>query len=277
MGRPLDILVYAGKLPHFLHVHLRYLVLLSHFPSQSISFHSHLTSKVYKHSSLTLLTSGTGASPDSVRHTISALRLLLSPNYAVIPITETALLKEPWEPGCAALVFPGGRDLGYGRALNGYGNQRIRNFVRHGGAYVGFCAGAYYASEQCEFEVGDPELEVVGARELGFFPGTCRGGAYNGFKYDSERGAKAVLLDVDDKIWGIGGHTDFPALLKCYYNGGGVFVDADKMEAEGIEILARYTEPVQVDVGEEDKGNQAAAVYCQVESGSAILFGMHPE
>ena len=38
------------------------------------------------------------------------------------------------------LVMPGGADLGYCRTLNGAGNRRIEQFVRRGGAYLGFCA-----------------------------------------------------------------------------------------------------------------------------------------
>eukprot|EP00983_Pelagomonas_calceolata_P021460 672530-Pelagomonas_calceolata.AAC.6 len=42
------------------------------------------------------------------------------------------------------------------------------------------------------FEEGDPVLEVMGDRELGFFPGTAVGSAYKGFDYTSEAGAKAA-------------------------------------------------------------------------------------
>lgn len=207
---------------------------------------------------------------------MATLRLLLEPNYAVIPIAESALLKEPWEPSCAAIVFPGGQDLGYGRALNGYGNERIRNFVRHGGAYVGFCAGAYYASERCEFEVGDPNLEVVGARELGFFPGVCRGGAFRGFSYEHEGGARTGWLYLDDSVWGARKLSDSPNVISSYYNGGGVFVEADSLSAKGVEVLAHYNDDVEV-VNHPNKELQPAAVYCQVQHGSAILFGTHPE
>ncbi|KAJ0346722.1 hypothetical protein KNSL1_007161 [Colletotrichum chrysophilum] len=125
----------------------------------------------------------TGTTLESVRHALLTLRHLLSPTYAVIPLPEPALLKEPWQATCALLVIPGGGDLGYCRVLNGAGNRRIAEFVRKGGAYLGFCAGGYYASRKCEFEVGDKTLEVIGTRELGFFPGTCRGGAFKGFAF----------------------------------------------------------------------------------------------
>ena len=93
-------------------------------------------------------------------------------------------------------MFPGGADTGYCRSLSGEGNRRIEQYMRRGGAYVGFCARGYYGTVRCEFEVGNRVLEVVGPRELFFFPGTCRGCAFKGFVYHSETGAKAVELKV---------------------------------------------------------------------------------
>jgi hypothetical protein len=52
-------------------------------------------------------------------------------------------------------------------------------YVSAGGAYLGLCAGAYYACSRVEFEPGGP-LQVRGDRELGFFPGVAAGAAYAG-------------------------------------------------------------------------------------------------
>ena len=217
--------------------------------------------------------SGSGSTLESVRHCIYSLRRVLGPNYAVNPITESALLKEPWAPTCALLVFPGGADLGYCRVLNGAGNRSIAQFVRRGGAYLGFCAGGYYGSGRCEFEIGNPELEVAGSRELAFFPGTCRGGAFKGFQYHSERGAKAANISVTKEAFA--DSESLPDEFRCYYNGGGVFVDADKLagDSASVQILAEYTGDLAVETGEA----KAAVVYCKVGEGAAILTGPHPE
>lgn len=217
------------------------------------------------------LDTGTGTTIDSVRHCVYTLRRLLAPNYAVTPVTSDMLLKEPWMATCALLVIPGGADLGYGRTLNGAGNRRIAQFVRRGGRYLGFCAGGYYGCKRCEFEVGDKTMEVVGDRELGFFPGICRGGAFPGFVYHSEAGARAAELDVSKEALTIG---VVPDQFRSYYNGGGVFVDAAKFKEQGVEVLADYTEKINVDPGE---GGAAAVVYCKVGDGAAILTGPHPE
>lgn len=196
-----------------------------------------------------------------------SLRRLLSPNYAVIPVSESVIIKEPWAPTCVLLVFPGGADLGYCRVLNGAGNRRIRDFVRRGGSYLGLCAGGYYGSRVCEFEVGNRSLEVVGSRELAFFPGTCRGGAFRGFEYHSEKGARAVRLNIAQEAF----PENVPAATTSYYNGGGVFVDAAK--EKDVEVLATYEQDLDVVGGD----SNAAVVLCNVEKGKAILSGPHPE
>lgn len=216
-----------------------------------------------------LVYTGTGSTVESVKHALFSLRRVLSPNYAVIPVTEAAILKEPWTSTCALLVFPGGADLGYCKALNGHGNSVIKQYVRTGGAYLGFCAGGYYGSKKCEFEVGDKHLEVVGSRELAFYPGIARGGAFKGFRYQSESGARAVrIMTKKDAFKGAGA---VPDEFVSYYNGGSVFVTP--VDDPNVEVLATYGDDIDVDGGQE----KAAVVFTKVGLGSAILTGPHPE
>ena len=168
--------------------------------------------------------------------------------------------------------MPGGADMGYCRTLNGEGNRRISQYVNRGGAYLGLCAGGYYGSTRCEFEEGKQAMEVCGDRELAFFPGTCRGLAFPGFVYHSERGTKAAELNVNrEALLTAGGAV--PEIFRAYYNGGGVFVDAAKYKDRGVEVLASFTEKPSVDSGE----GQAAVVYCKVGEGAAVLTSPHPE
>jgi biotin--protein ligase len=113
-------------------------------------------------------------------------------------------------------------------------------------------------------------LEVVGPRELSFFPGICRGCAFKGFVYHSEAGAKAVELNVNKEAFK-GGIV--PQTFRSYYNGGGVFVDAGKYVDKGVEILASYGGSLDVDGGV----GAAAVIYCKVGEGDALLTGPHPE
>ncbi|KAK4495830.1 hypothetical protein PRZ48_013098 [Zasmidium cellare] len=216
-----------------------------------------------------LIYTGPGASLSSVRHATWSLRRLLGPNYSVQTISSDQLLKEPWLATCALLVFPGGADAGYCRILNGAGNRRIKQYVHSGGKYLGLCAGGYYGASKCEFEVGKKGMEVVGDRELGFFPGTCRGLAFAGFVYQSEAGARAVELQVNqDRLEGA-----VPEQFKSYYNGGGVFVDAETFQEQGVEVLATFKEELHVDAGK----MKAAVVFRKVGEGATLLTGPHPE
>ena len=115
-------------------------------------------------------------------------------------------------------------------------------------------------------------MEVVGDRELAFFPGTCRGLAFPGFVYHSEIGTRAAELKVNrEALLTAGGAV--PEVFRSYYNGGGVFVDAGKFRDRGVEVLASYTEKLSVPSGE----GQAAVVYCKVGEGGALLTSPHPE
>ncbi|KAI5794409.1 biotin-protein ligase [Peziza echinospora] len=217
-----------------------------------------------------LVYSGIGTTAESVRHVIYSLRRVLSPLYSVSPVTAEALIKEPWTNACVLIVVPGGADLGYCRSLNGPANRRITQFVRRGGAYLGFCAGGYFGTARVEFAVGDPKMEVLGNRELSFFPGPCRGPAFNGFRYASEVGARASVLKVEKQAFVDSAEGDIPEHFRSYFNGGGVFVDADSL-GENVEVLARYTEDLDVD------GGDAAVVFIKVGDGRVILTGPHPE
>lgn len=208
-----------------------------------------------------------------MRCAVNTLRRLLGDHYAVRTVSATTILNEPWPSSCALLVVPGGADLPYCRDLNGPGNRRISRFVKNGGAFLGICAGGYYASQRCEFEMADSKYNVSGSRELAFFPGTCRGAAYKGFAYDSSSGARAVKLNVAKSAFdGKGGLL--PGAFSSYYNGGGVFVDASKFVDEGVQVLASYEEPaIEVDGG----SSAAAVVYRSLGNGGAVLIGAHPE
>lgn len=114
-----------------------------------------------------------------------------------------------------------------------------------------------------EFEVEDKRLAVVGKRELAFFNGTSRGTAFKGFEYGTEKGARAAKIKTKC--------TDGEKSWRCYFNGGGVFVDAKGKEK--VEVLAEYEEDIEVDGG----NGKAAVVFCEVGEGRVVLTGTHPE
>lgn len=112
-------------------------------------------------------------------------------------------------------------------------------------------------------------MEVVGERELAFYPGTCRGLAFKGFVYNSEDGARAVRVRAKEYVVG-----PDAKIFRSYYNGGGVFVDAETFKSRGVEVLATFEDEIAVDGGE---GGAAAVVFCKVGEGKVVLTGPHPE
>lgn len=217
-----------------------------------------------------LVYNGSGVSASSRDHCLTALRSFLGHAYDVQLVAPKALRQDPWADTCALLVFPGGRDLPYCYDLEGQANTRIRQWVEQGGRYLGFCAGAYYASRRVEFEVGTP-LEVVGDRTLDFFPGVCAGTAFPGFAYETEEGAREVVLDLERSTWR-DSWSQSPEAVDVWYNGGGMF----KLDGSGtkssdarVEVLARYAQL---------PSRPVAGVFTRPGGrGKAVLWAVHPE
>ncbi len=196
---------------------------------------------------------GEGVAPFSLRQALASLKQAF-PDASVAPIDAGAIAEGTWSLDTTLLAVPGGRDIFYHNALKGVANRHIRNFVEGGGVYLGLCAGAYYASQKVVFEKGRP-LEIIGERELAFFPGETHGPLFEKtFTYESEESAEAASIDL--------GKGPF----ECYYNGGCAFQLAD--EHPNTKILARYSDL---------PGHPAAIVRCRVGKGRALLSGVHLE
>ena len=216
-----------------------------------------------------------GAGQRSVSTLVATLR---EHGLTVRTILADEVVAGGWEHGCDLFAMPGGADQPYCALLNGQGNARIRSFVAGGGRFIGICAGAYYGSARCEFELGT-ELEIAGARELAFFPGIARGAAFPGFVYAKETGSRAaelLLPCLENERAASPTFRDAPALpqtctvslrnmagivccliqasmftsactcLQVYVNGGCGFLAADGSSADnvpGCDVLAWFADP----------------------------------
>lgn len=172
-------------------------------------------------------------------------------------ISAEEIIQSKWECDTDLLIIPGGRDLEYLNSLKGIGNANIRRFVENGGAFLGICAGAYYGCRYVEFDKGMP-LEVIGERELLFFPGVGKGPAYGPgtFEYESEKGAQAAHISA----------PFFEGTFKTYFNGGCYFPEAENFGK--VSILSKY-----LDLPEKPP----AVIECCIGRGKAILSGVHFE
>ncbi|SCA58668.1 Uncharacterized protein CT_035 [Chlamydiales bacterium SCGC AB-751-O23] len=153
------------------------------------------------------------------------------------------------------IFFPGGRDVFYHQKLKGEGCSILEEWVFNGGHYIGICAGAYFACEGIEFEKGYP-LEVIEKRDLGFFPGTAIGPAYEKgiFDYHSNAGSSIAWLSLKED-----------ENFQSFFKGGCYFSPRVK---EGFEVLANYdnldSKPIAVVLKKHGKGK-------------VLLSGVHPE
>ncbi len=193
-----------------------------------------------------------GVDAEALRNTINLMEDIGDSDVHLI--NHQDIISGTWTHDASFLIMPGGADLGYAEKLNGEGNAIIKRYVQGGGAYLGICAGAYYASQFVEFDKGG-ELEVSGHRELAFFPGKAVGPHLAKYDYLSRSGARLALLTLNSEF------SDKSALV--YYNGGGYFADAESLP--NTQVLAWY------------KTNHAAIIRVQVGQGQAILSGIHFE
>lgn len=211
-----------------------------------------------------LIYAGRGASPQSLLHAQRTFTRLFGSSYDVATIDAASLNHDPWEANCICLIMPGGRDLPYVADIKTSTLSKIRSWVYDGGSYVGFCAGAYFASRAVEFEVGDPAMEVKGPRQLSFFGGVARGSVFPGFKYSSEEGACAASIRLDTG-----------ELVKAYFNGG-CFFDFDSTK-DAFDIHAYYCREELCEGRSFSGAELPAVISAKHGKGAVLLSGVHLE
>ncbi len=196
-----------------------------------------------------------GVSNESYRHLVKALE---KKELSVLPLSAQGVLSGEWTKDAKAFFMPGGADLPYCEKLNGKGNEIIKDYVEKGGSYIGICAGSYYGGGYVEFAKGT-ELEVLGERELSFYPGTVNGPTLGTYYYHSDAGAYAAHIKEEE--------SNTERFLSVYFNGGGFFVSPEIHK--GVRVLYRYNNSKAQGL--------AAIVECSHGKGKAILTSVHVE
>ena len=151
----------------------------------------------------------------------------------------------------------GGAAGNHGRSLTSTGRSRYRSFVSHGGAYVGSCAGGFFAAQGSKVGVNNQYY-------LGIYPGTV---------LQTHLMDARVSMTIPDYSPLIGYYlygADF-RVDSIYHNGGGYVTD--ELLPPGAEILARYDYP-----GKEMHGNGSVWAYkADEKTGRVVTTGSHPE
>lgn len=134
-----------------------------------------------------------GTSEESVKQTFYTFQDRLGKDYALSPNTAKEIAEDPWQQDAFMLIIPGGADIPYKRRLEGEGNEKIKEYIRSGGRYLGICAGSYYASGSISFTRISGGV-IAGERELSFFPGTTEGPTLAPYCHRTNSGSRIAKL-----------------------------------------------------------------------------------
>ena len=152
-----------------------------------------------------------------------------------------------------AIYIPGGDMFQYSRDISAAGKMKIRAFVNGGGAYIGICAGACFASKSVIWREDPLPMEP-----LGLFKGTASGPAneivpfpqYGMCRIDVAGHDHPITAGQPDRLWTL------------YYWGPVLVPDA----GASATVLGRYTAV-----------SQPAMVAFEYGKGRVFIIGAHPE
>lgn len=162
---------------------------------------------------------------------------------------NTQELNERGLEGFEIFWLPGGWALDYERKIRQAGREAILELIAEGGAYVGVCAGAYYAAATVVWE-GErfPYL-------LKLFHGEAVGPEIYPWPH---YGMAELEMNLEHPINGEQPQKEWMLLY-----GGGHFVPTEEQE---MEIVAKY-----------EQTGQPAIITFSYGQGKVLLLGIHPE
>jgi putative intracellular protease/amidase len=166
-------------------------------------------------------------------------------------------IREGGLEGFDVIIHPGGSGSGQAKALGEEGRERVRQFVREGGGYIGVCAGAYLAS--AEYPWG---LKLLDARVV-----------------DDEhwaRGVGKVKLSVPKQ--GQAALNAGEEVTAIHYENGPLLGPAKRGDIPDFESLATFkTEIRENDAPEGVMKGTTAIARGEFGAGRVVCFSPHPE
>ncbi|MDD2595087.1 MAG: BPL-N domain-containing protein [Bacteroidales bacterium] len=174
------------------------------------------------------------------------------------------LLYPDGQPRFRMIYMNGGKATQHGKSLTVVGRERIQQFVKNGGSYVGTCAGAFIACYSTNKEK-DRRHEGYLAIWDGLTASTGLSNSYTGMFVEK----KSPLL----KYYDFGGDMRIDSVR---HNGGCYAYDNERFP-KGTEILLRYdADTIKLKTSIHKK---ISAWACKVDDrqGRVISIGSHPE
>jgi glutamine amidotransferase-like uncharacterized protein len=156
------------------------------------------------------------------------------------------------------ILFPGGDMWVYKTHLTSTGLQKIKEYVRLGGAYIGICAGSYFAADKIIWRGwADEPRKYITFTGLGIFSGTADGPVEDFAPAYQDMNCK-VNIESNHPIT-----ADVNQQLGYLYSFGPKFIIDD---SSNVSILGKSA------IGE---NNVVLAV--KYEKGRVFLTALHPE
>lgn len=194
---------------------------------------------------------GTGQRAKNMKRCLSP-----SPDFVLSTVTAEDIRKGALSK-LDVLIVPAGSGSKQAATLEAKGCKAVKDFVKNGGGYVGFCAGSYLASAGFKWSLGIINAKVVD------FEHWARGTGDITLKMTME--GKKILGATDD-------------IVTCSYRQGPLLAGGDLADVPAFTILATYNSeiaqngaPPGVMIG---TTAIAAGTYGK---GRVICFSPHPE
>ena len=159
--------------------------------------------------------------------------------------------------GVDVLVMPGGRSVQEAQSLEADGRQKVRDFIKRGGGYVGTCAGCCLLMEPASHH---PDM-------LNIIP----------FKFGPGSGATDMSIKFNHRAEELAGIKKGTVSIR--YAEGPVPIPSLPVKDAEVEVVATYNSDINCDgdAPRQSMAGQAAAIAGKYGKGRLFVFSVHPE
>jgi glutamine amidotransferase-like uncharacterized protein len=198
-----------------------------------------------------------GGAPDRSFEFVQHCLNLISPQDYSIKRIKGEDIRDGILDSADVAVFPGGNGSGQAKSLQEAGRQKVRNFVKNGGGYLGICGGSYLATSYYPWSLNIVNAAVVDRKHW------ARGRAT--LRLDFTPLGKQVLGVPTDSV-------------QCLYHQGPLLAPDSKPDLPAYEPLATFgTEVAENNAPKGVMIGTNAMVRTVFGKGRVILISPHPE
>ena len=172
--------------------------------------------------------------------------------YTVQLVNSNYINKESLD-NFSIICIPGGNMYQYAEDISSSGKEKIRNFIRNGGSYIGICGGAYFTGEKVIWQGIQLPIEP-----LAIFPGTTQGPTDEIAPYPDCVMCEVNIVDHSHPI--TQSEQDSLWIAYCY---GPVFLPN---QGTNVDILGKY-----------EIGDKPVIIAFEYGLGNVFIIGTHPE